>query len=786
MLQSYFTIAWRNLLKGRAYSLINVIGLATGMAIALLISLWVADELSFNHYYTNYKRIAQGMITQISPQETYTSDIVSMPMGQAFRTQYPDLFKKTALTCGGNDRLIAVGDKNLPAPTIWAQRELPEIFTFKMVKGTTASLDDPSTAIISQSLASALFGKDDAIGKTVRLDNKIDFKIGGVYEDLPANVTFTGTKLVLPWYNENNKYHHSNTEWDDHNGRLYVELADNVTAAEASERIKKLPTPFIDGWIEEALVHPLDKVHLFDEFTNGKATGGSIMFIWLFGIIGGFVLFLACINFMNLSTARSEKRAKEVGIRKAIGSLRKQLSAQFLSESIIMAIMAFILSLVLVAFSLSYFNNLAAKQMIIPWSSPVFWGLAMGFVLFTGLLAGSYPAFYLSRFEPVKVLKGVFSAGRYASLPRQVLVVLQFTVSLTLIIGTVIVFRQIQHTKDRSVGYKREGLISVDMNTPELHTHYEALRQSLLQSGTVENVAASSMKVTAFENGNGLIWRGKRPDQEAVFFQDVNVTRDFGNTIGWKVIQGRDFSRAFATDSNAMILNEAAVKVIGIKEPVGETMLSFGKKYTVIGVVNDMVVNSPYDNVEPAMFLGDRYLSVITIRLKPGQPVNKVLAVIGGVFKKYNPGSPFLYQFMDDEYARKFQAEQRIGNLASVFTTLAIFISCLGLFGLASFVAERRTKEIGVRKILGARIFTIWGLLSKEFIKLTAISLLIAIPLSYWCMHQWLQHYTYRTGMPWWIFVSAGAGVLLITLITVSFQALKAALMNPVKCLRTE
>jgi len=786
MLKNYFRIAWRHLGKNKGYTFINIAGLATGMAIALLIGLWITDELTFDHYHTNHHRIAQGMMTQTMPEGTYTGDVISMAMGQACRTQFRDLFSKTALFCDGGDHLFATGDKKLAAAAIWAQRELPEMFTFRMLKGAIASADDPSTALISQSLATALFGTADPVGKTFRLDNKLDLRIGGVYEDLPHNTTFAGIQVVMPWYNKENQYHNKNTDWDDHNGRLYVELADNVTAEQASARIRSLPTAHIKGWKEEVLVYPLDKTHLYNEFKEGKPSGGRIQFVWLFGIIGAFVLLLACINFMNLSTARSEKRAKEVGIRKTVGSLKQQLIAQFLGESILVTILAFILALILVQVSLPFFNSLAAKQMILPWNNWIFWSLAVGFIFFTGILAGSYPAFYLSRFDPVAVLKGTFRAGRYASLPRKILVVLQFSVSLTLIIGTVIVFRQIEFAKDRPVGYAREGLLTVDINTPDLYNHYDALRQELLQKGLVANVAASSMKVTNFDNNNELYWRGKRPDQESVFFRNVNVTRDFGPTVGWQVVQGRDFSRNYATDSSAIILNEASAKVIGIKDPVGETVKFWGKNYTVIGVVSDMVTNSPYDRIEPAIFLGDGYTSAITMRIKPGQPVHAALDALAPVFKKYNPGSPFLYQFMDDEYARKFEAEQRIGNLASVFTSLAIFISCLGLFGLAAFMAEQRTKEIGVRKVLGAGIFNLWGLLSKEFLKLVALSLFIAIPVAWLCMHQWLQNYTYRTSLAWWIFAVAGAGMLLITLLTVSYQSLKAAMMNPAKSLRTE
>jgi len=787
MLQNYFLIAWRHLFKNRGYTLINIAGLSTGMAIALLIGLWITDEISFDHYSPNHHRLAVAMLNSSTKDEYYTGDVVPMPLGQTLRSQYSDIFGRTALTdFSSSDRLFSYGEKTVSASALWAQAELPVMFGFRMLQGSADAAKDPSTVLINQSLATALFGKYDAVGKMIKADNQLEFRIGGIYEDLPRNTTFFGLQAILPWYNKANNYRNSNTNWDDHNGYLYVEMSPNTTAEQATARIRLLPTPHIKDWHEEAFVYPLDKAHLYNEFTKNKPDGGRVRFVWLFGIIGAFVLFLACINFMNLSTARSVHRAREVGIRKTIGSLTSQLVTQFLGESILVAFIALLFALILVETTIPFFNNLSAKAMSIPWTNPLFWLAALGFAIFTGLLAGSYPAFYLSRFQPVKVLKGSFKTGRYAGLPRQVLVVLQFTVSLTLIIGTIIVFRQIIFTKDRPVGYSRQGLFTVNMNTPELNKHYEALRTELITKGLAINVAASDMSLTAFQDGNGLDWRGKRPDQKTIMFRNVNITPDYGATIGWTILRGRDLSRDFATDTNAMILNAAAVKAIGIKEPVGETMKFFGKPYTVVGVAANMVNNSPYDTVEPAIFLGGGYMGTIIVRINPALPTHTALSGIEPVFKKYNPASPFLYKFVDDAYAAKFESEQRIGNLAAVFTTLAIFISCLGLFGLAAFMAEKRTKEIGIRKVLGAGLLTLWGLLSKDFLKLTALSILIAVPLVYYGMGRWLRNYYYHAPLSWWIFAGAGAGIILITLLTVSYQSLKAACTNPAKSLRTD
>ncbi len=783
MLKNYFKVALRNLRNNKAFASLNIAGLAIGMATAILIGLWISDELNFDHYNPNYKKLAKIMITQTHGGETYDETTIAMPLGNTIESKYRDLFKKVALISFPNGHVLSIGDKKISGYGIYAQEHFPSMFGLTILDGNMQVLKDPSTIMIAKSLAVSLFGDKNPVNKTILLDNNLNMKVGAVYEDLPENSSFATTTLLLPWTNTMNNYLTSNTNWDDHNGEGFVELNDNITESQTTEKIKNVPTPFLKGWREEALVYRLDKLHLYGEFKNGKPAGGRIQLVVLMGFIGAFVLLLACINFMNLSTARSSKRAREVGIRKTMGSLPIHLIAQFLIESVFLTLFAFVIALFLAQLSLSFFNNLAGKHIIIPYGNFAFWFLCIGFALFTGLLSGSYPAFYLSSFQPVKVLKGAFQGSRYNSIPRQVLVVMQFTVSLCLIIGTIIVYKQILFTKDRPTGYTRDRLVTMPL-TAELGGHYDALREELLRTGAVTEMAESSYPMSQFNGGNSMDWRGKDPGF-IIFFRNVNVTPEFGRTVGWKITEGRDFSRAYA-DSNSIILSEATVKTIGIPHPVGEIVKFGGKNRTVIGVVQDMVTNSPYEPIEPAIFLGDGYLSVITVRIKAGHPLPVAMTAIEKVFKKYNPGSPFVYQYNDDAYALKFATEERVANLSAVFAGMAIFISCLGMFGLASFVAEQRTKEIGVRKVLGATMFSLWKMLSTQFVRLVFISLCISIPLSYYGMNRWLQDYSYRESISWWVFGIAGLGILLITLITVSYQSIRAALMNPVLSLRSE
>lgn len=794
MLKNYFKIAWRNLLKSKVYSLINIVGLATGMAVALLIGLWIWDEVSFDSYHANHGKLAQVMNTiHNSGQNPFTTAAVSIPQSPELRDKYGDNFRYLTLTTWNADHILAVGEKKISSGGMWVEPQFPVMFSLNMLKGKQTALKDPSSMLLSASLARSLFGDADPLGKIIKVDNKVNLTVAGIYEDLPYNTSFRDTKLLMPWdkfFAMEDWVKNSQTNWDDHSLQMYVQLNDHADLDKTNARIKDIINPHLPKGQgkEYVFLHPMDKWHLYSEFKNGKQAGGRIQFVWLFGTIGVFVLLLACINFMNLSTARSEKRAREVGIRKAIGSLRSQLISQFLSESVVVAFLSLLLAIVLVQVSLPFFNNIADKQMSIPWTNPFFWLLVLGFTLFTGLVSGSYPAFYLSAFSPVKVLKGTFRSGRFASIPRKVLVVIQFSVSVSLIIGTIIVFRQIQFAKNRPVGYTREGLITVIMNTPDLYGHYATLRSDLLNTGVVANMAQSSSPSTGVWSGQiGYDWEGKDPNS-VPNFGTIGVTHDFGNTIGWQIREGRDFSRNFPTDSSAVILNEAAVKVIGFKEPVAGRILKFNNKnYSIVGVVKDMVMESPYQPIRPIVFfMRYDWANVITVKIKPGTPLQDALSKIEKVFKQYNPGSPFAYQFTDEEYAKKFSDEERIGNLASIFAVLAIFISCLGLFGLASFVAEQRTKEIGVRKVLGASVFNLWKMLSKDFVALVVISCLIAVPLAWYFLNQWLQQYEYRTGISWWIFVIAAIGALLITLLTVSYQAIKAALMNPVKSLRSE
>ena len=788
MLSNYLKIAWRNLIRNKVYSFINIGGLAVGMAVAMLIGLWLYDELSFNKYHQNYDRIAQVMLNQTFDGKIGTQEETPPPLGNALRTTYGTDFTHVVMSTEAFPTLVAFGDKKFTKIGRSAEAEMAEMLTLKMLKGTRASLKNPTAIILSESVATAFFGDVDPLGKVLKLNDKRTLNVTGVYEDLPKNSQFSNTGFIAPWDEKDHR-----GDWWYNSFLTFVQLADRADLGNVSAKIKDIK--LINGLSEERkykpelFLHPMSKWHLYSEFKNGINVGGRVQFVWLFGIIGAFVLLLACINFMNLSTARSEKRAKEVGIRKAVGSIRGQLITQFFSESFLVVGLAFGLAVGLVLLSLVWFNQVADKQMVLPWMNPFFWLASLSFVALTGLLAGSYPAFYLSGFQPVKVLKGTFRAGRFAGVPRQVLIVVQFAVSVALVIGTGIVYQQIQYAKSRPVGYGRTGLITIQTSTPDIHDHFMAIREELQKSATIVEMAESHSPLTdLFLALSDYDWKGKDPNQN-VSLGTIRVSPEFGKTVGWQVAAGRDFLRAFKTDSSAIILNESAVKLMGLTKPIGETVKLGGVPLTVIGVIKDVLMESPYTPVRPSVYmhvLSGQKGNFAMLKLNPASSTQDALRKIETVLKTYNPAAPFDYTFADQDYARKFAAEERIGNLASVFAILAIFISCLGLFGLASFTAEQRTKEIGIRKVLGASVGNLWGLLSKDFVYLVLTASGIATPITYYFLSNWLQKYEYRTESSGWIFAVSGLGALVITLLTVSYQAIKAALMNPVKSLRSE
>jgi len=784
MFKNYLKIAWRNTTRNKASSLINISGLAVGMAVAMLIGLWIWDEVSFNKFNANYDRIVQVLANKHVGGGISTQASQPFPLSATLREQYGSDFKAVSATVI-YEQNINYQHHAFSRTGCFAEPAMTDIITLNMLKGSKTAFKVPATILINESLARAVFGDADPINKMIRIGDALLVQVGGVYQDLPQNTQFSNVEFIAP-IGLLFKNSEDMNNWFDSSFQVFALLNERSQAPQVAHKIQHiLYDRRKDATKPELVLFPMRQWHLY-EFKDGIAVAGRLQFIWLFGIIGLFVLLLACINFMNLSTARSEKRAKEVGIRKAIGSLRGQLVTQFLSESFLIVAVSFLLAVLLAWLSLPFFNNISGKQLHLIWNDPLVWLICFCFCLLTGMIAGSYPALYLSSFSAVKVLKGTFKAGPSAAMPRKVLVVLQFAVSVTIIIGTIVVFKQIEFARDRPVGYDRDNLVSIPYNAIR---EYSAFRQELLNTGAVSGVSPSGNPTTGtWSSADNLSWRGKDPNRQEVF-GTVLVDPDFGSVIGWKMKEGRDFSRQFRSDSSGFLFNEAAIRQMGLKEPVGETIKWHGKDWKVLGVVKDMVMNSPFEPVTPVVFLMDdreRSFNVIILKLRDGMSASVALARIEAVFKKFAPEAPFNYKFADSEYEQKFLAEERTGKLASVFAVLAIFISCLGLFGVASFVAEQRIKEIGIRKVLGASVMSIWGSLSKEFIMLVGIALLIAVPLSWYFMHQWLQHYTYRTGLSWWVFALTAAGALLITLITVSYHSIKAALTNPVKSLRSE
>lgn len=739
MFRNYFKVGFRSLNKNRGSSFINIGGLALGMAVAMTIGLWIHDELSYDHYHDNYSDIAQVFQHATFNGVRSTGNAVPRPYENAFRIGYGADFKYISMSSWTGEHILSVGDRFIGKTGNYYQEDFPEMLSLKMVSGTRKGLHDPTSILISQSTSKALFGDQDPINQVLQIDNIFDVKVIGVYEDLPYNTTFHQLDFMASWelFITNDWVKEKLTNWGDNSFQMYVQVNPGADIKALSEKIKKVKFNAVkeeQKFDPELVLLPMTDWYLRRDFKDGKQAGGRIQMIWMFGFIGGFVLLLACINFMNLSTARSEKRAKEVGIRMTIGSVRSQLINQFLSESFLVVAFAFVVTIGLVMLSLPWFNELADKRISIPWMNRWFWLVSAGFIAVTTLTAGSYPALYLSSFQPVKVLKGIFKAGRFSSLPRKVLVVFQFTVSVTLIIGTVIVYRQIQFTKNRPVGYDRNGLVMILMKSPDFYGKFDALRNELKNSGAVLEMSESQSPLTAIWNNNGgFDWKGKDPALSADF-ATIKTTHEFGKTINWVIKEGRDFSRDHSTDSSAIILNEAAVKFMGVTDPVGMEITWGPDKLHVIGVVEDVLTKSPYFPVKQAIYLLDyKYKSVnwINLRLNPDKSVAESIALVESVFKKIVPNVPFDYKFVDQEFAQKFSAEVRVGKLSSIFAVLAVAISCLGLFGLASFVAEQRTKEIGIRKVLGASVTSLWRMLSRDFVILVIVACLVATPIAW-------------------------------------------------------
>lgn len=807
MYKSYLKIGWRNLARNKGYSLINISGLAIGMTVAILNGLWIWDELSYNTQFANYDRIAQVAETGLREDgtSTWTGTTMTYPLATELIENYSHHLSRITRVSNPGVKILAAGETLISARGFYADTNAPELFSFTMLQGSRSGLNEPQSIMLAKSTAVALFGDGDPLGRTVRMNNKTDVKVTGVFADFPSNNEFKDIRYVSPWslYLFENKWIELRAlnDWRNHFMKIYVQIPEGQSFAAATEQIKGA-LHFDPANQEEALksnqhllLFPMSEWHLRPPSVEAGQLSPMLM-VELVGAIGMFVLVLACINFVNLSTARAEKRSKEIGIRKTIGSVRTQLISQFFSESFLVVFCSFVFAIMLAQLFLPGFNLLAEKDMVIPWLSGYFWLTSFTIVVVTGLLAGGYPALYLSSFNPVQALKGTFRAGRMASLPRKVLVVFQFSISVILIVGTAIVYQQIQYAKNRPVGYDRHGLVMIQKRTTDFNKKYDVLRTELKNTGVVDEVSESMGPMTDIYSGNGgFEWKGKDPANDKSL-ATLSVSHLHGKTVGWQFLMGRDFDPNLANDSSSMVITEAAMKFMGLEHPVGEpvawTWWSDKSKvlnYTIVGVIRDLVMESPYTPAEPMVF----YLkghngtpSWINIRINPSVSTAEALPKIEAVFKKVIPAAPFEYTFADEAYALKFAKEERVGNLATVFAALAIFISCLGLLGLASYVAETRTKEIGIRKVLGATVAGLWRMMSRDFVWLVLAACVLSAPLAWYLMGLWLDNFVYRIEVSPWVFVVTAGGAIAVTLLTISYQSIKTARTNPVESLRSE
>lgn len=788
MLKNFLKIALRSLAKNQFYAIINIGGLAVGIASSILILLWVADEYSFDKFHTNYNRVHRLYQSQKWAQGIGTGNAMPYPLKEVIATKSSQI-ESVVITNWGEGNMLQVGEKRMNKLGLCASEDFFKMFSFNMLKGDAATaLKEVNSIVVTQSTAVALFGEQDPINQLVKIDNDRELKVTGVIEDVRSKRTsfmfdyvlpFSFYEATMPWVRN------SKDNWDNNSFPIYVMLREDATEAEVNASIQNIiKENNVKAPTAQLFLHPMEKWRLHANFENGVNTGGQIEYVQLFTAIAIFVIVIACINFMNLATARSEGRAREVGIRKSIGSRRSELIRQFLGESILVTTIAFLLSIVIVEIALPGYNEIVGKKISIDYANPVLWIASISMVLILGIFSGSYPAFYLSSFQPVKVLKGKINFGKSGSTPRKVLVTLQFGFSIFLIIGTLIIYQQIMHVKDRDMGYDRENLIQMWTNS-EIEDHFSTIRETLLQTGVVKSITKSNSPITSIFSNNEVKWAGM--PEGRVSFSTIATEYDYLETMGIKIAEGRDFSRDFKSDTAAVIINHAAVDMMGLKEPLGSKLTFNGRELEIIGVVPNIVMASPYRSVEPMTIIFDRdWSSTVTVRLSKTDDMKGAIAKVEQVFKQLNPNYPFEYRFVDADFDKKFNDINMISRLATLFASLAIIITCLGLFGLAAYTAEQRTKEVGIRKVMGASVSSLVLLISKDFSRLVVFAFIISAPIAWWFLTNFLQRYTYRIEVAWWVLIGVGVFALLLALLIVSTQALKAAVANPTKSLRSE
>ncbi|MFT4203130.1 MAG: ABC transporter permease [Chitinophagaceae bacterium] len=791
MFKNYFKTAFRSLLRNKGFSTLNILGLAIGMASALLIMLWVVNETSTNRFFKKADR--SYVLYNRGKGFDGVVDLWQMTpnvLGTTLKQDYPEVEDMTRYSY--YSFLFTVGEKKLYANGGFVDSGFLKMFDFPLAYGNaTNALTSNNSIVLTEKLSKQLFGNANPVGKTVKIDSSDLFTVSAVLKDLPSNTTFNFDYL-LPW-NYREKLGWESPNWTNNFCMTYITLTPGTELNRFNNKIKnitiehtkgsKLPSNY------EVNAYPFTKSYLYDKVENGKYVAGHGVMVRLFGVVAGIILLIACINFMNLSTARSEKRAKEVGVRKVVGARKASLVGQFLMESVLISLCAYIIALGIALLVLPFYNHLIGKELTIPIENIYFILFSIGFILFTGLLAGSYPAFFLSAFNPVKVLKGTYRKAQSRVNPRSVLVVVQFTFAIVLIVSTIIISRQIHYIQSRDRGYNKDALL-YSLFSGDMEKNYPVIRQELISSGAVTSVSKTMSPITErWSRGIGYSWTGSNEKSKMLSFDKFASDADLVKTLNLTLLEGRDINiYNYPADSNAVLLNETAIKKMGLTHPIGTKLTTdWGEHWKVVGVIKDFIIESPTDNVAPMMIYGPMsWFGAMHYRLNPAHPIAENLKKIESIFKKYNPDYPFDYKFTDAIYAEKFVNIERTGTLTNLFSGLTIFISCLGLFGLAAYMAEARTKEIGVRKVLGASVASITTLLSKDFLKLVIIALVIAIPIAWYVSVNWLQNYEYRINVPIWAFALAGLLSITIALLTVGILSLRAARANPVKSLRTE